>query len=132
MKYLIFSCILLSATTTFGQEFSAQDSIYIIEQLDIEPVFEGGMEKFPLFLQKNLNYPKKSRKKRIEGYIFIQFVIEKNGDVTNIKILQHLDEYCDAEAKRVIGLMPKWTPGQKNGRNVRTYFNLPLKFSLTK
>lgn len=130
MKHFIFLLLFLRAIVSNGQDASPQDSIYTFQQIDKEPVFEGGPEQFKLFLQRNLNYPKNSRKNKVEGRIFIQFVIEPNGTVSNIKILKGLDEHCNAEAIRVVSLMTKWTPGQKNGKDVRTYFNLPLKFTL--
>src|SRR5687768_10148095 len=132
MKHFILIFFFLNSIAVFSQTASPKDTIYKFEQVDKEPAFDGGQEQFKLYLQRNIKYPKESKKNGVEGRVFTQFVVEANGEITNIKILKGLDEYCDEEAVRILSKMPKWTPGQKNGRNVRTYFNLPLKFSLPK
>lgn len=106
------------------------DSVYKFENLDKEPVFNKGNGELNKFIQKNIIYPKQSKENQIEGNVYVQFVIEKNGKVTNIKILKGLDDYCNKEVVRIVNKMPRWKPGEKNNQQVRTFFNLPVKFTL--
>ena len=81
---------------------------------------------------KNITYPIEAREAGIEGVVFITFVIEIDGSISNIKVLRGIGGGCDDEAVRVIRLMPKWTPGKQNGKEVRVQFNMPIKFSFGK
>ena len=104
------------------------DTIY--EGVHIYPQFEGGMDKLPEFLSKNLVYPESARLSMAQGVVYVQFVIEKDGSVSNIEIKEGFNQACEEEAIRVVGLFPKWTPGQLNGKVVRTRLALPPVFSL--
>lgn len=95
------------------------------------PSFPGGDNARMDFLVKNLVYPKHAREAGIEGTVFVTFVIEKDGIVSNIEIIRGIGGGCDEEAVRVMKLMPKWTPGKQNGKEVRVQYNMPLKFKLT-
>ena len=94
------------------------------------PEFPGGMEAMYAYLQKEIKYPKSAINKKIEGTVLIEFVIEKDGKVTNVKPLVPLSSECDSEAIRVVKKMPKWKPGTNDGKPVRCYFNLPIRFKL--
>jgi protein TonB len=136
MKNVLIFLSLFISVSVLCQNNISQDSIYKFEQLDKKPFFEGDSEgaqaQLQLFLKNNLNYPEESRKSKIDGRLYIQFVIETNGEVSNIKILKtrekSLDEYCNKEAIRVISIMPKWTPGQKNNQKVRSSIIIPIGF----
>jgi TonB family protein len=93
-----------------------------------EPV--GGMDAIYKFLQENLRYPKEARDKGISGQVFIEFVVEKDGSIDNVKVLKGVDPDLDAESVRVVKLMPKWKPGKQKGEPVRTYFNIPIRFTI--
>jgi protein TonB len=121
---------MLTKNITHAQNNTSNDSIYNFENLDKEPVFNEGNGDLNEFIKKNIMYPKQSRKDQIEGKVYVQFVIEKNGKVTNIKILKGLNEDCNKEVIRIVDKMPRWKPGEKNNQPVRTFFNLPVKFSL--
>ena len=95
------------------------------------PSFPGGDKARMDFLVKNLVYPKHAREVGIEGTVFITFVIEEDGSVSNIKILRGIGGGCDEEAVRVTKLMPKWIPAKQRGKNVRVQYNLPYKFTLS-
>lgn len=69
--------------------------------------------------------------KGIEGKCYIQFVIDVDGSITNVELLRGFDEECDAEALRVVNLMPKWKPGKKDGKPVRVNYLIPVAFKLT-
>jgi len=81
------------------------------------------------FMVKNITYPEKAKKNNIQGTVFVTFVIETDGSITNVKVLRGIGGGCDEEAVRVIKLMPKWNPGMQRGEAVRTQFNIPIKFT---
>jgi len=95
-----------------------------------EPV--GGFDAMYAFLQENLRYPANARDKGIGGQVFVEFVIEKDGSVTNVKILTGVDPELDAESVRVVSMMPKWKPGKQNGKPVRTFYQIPIRFTISK
>ncbi len=82
------------------------------------------------FLYSKSRYPEIARQNEIEGTVYIKFVIEKDGSITNAVILRDIGGGCGEEALRVVNSMPKWTPGKQRGRPVRVQFNLPVKFKL--
>lgn len=94
------------------------------------PQFKGGMDELKRFLIKNLKYPEMTKLSGISGKVFIQFIVDQTGEITNVTILRGLDDSCDKEAMRVVNLMPKWNPGMQNGKPVSVYFTLPVTFTL--
>lgn len=94
------------------------------------PEYVGGEMALHAFIKKNLKYPKKARKKGIEGRVFVQFVVDKEGKVTKAKILKGIGYGCDEEALRVINKMPKWEPATYGGKPVSAAFTLPFSFKL--
>ena len=105
------------------------DSIYkIVEQM---PEYPGGTAKMLTFISENIKYPQSAMEKGIEGKCYIQFVIDVDGSITNVELMRGFDEECDAEALRVVNLMPKWKPGKKDGKPVRVHYMIPIAFKLT-
>jgi protein TonB len=92
------------------------------------PAFPGGEKERMRFLQQNINYPPLARQKKIKGIVYISFVVEKNGSISQPKILKGIGYGCDEEALRVINSMPRWTPGRQNGIPVRVQVVIPLHF----
>ncbi|MEE1097836.1 MAG: energy transducer TonB, partial [Bacteroidales bacterium] len=84
------------------------------------------------YIQKNLVYPEKSKAEGIEGRVFITFTIEKDGSVSNVKILRGIGGGCEEATVEMIKNMPKWKPAKQRGKPVRCQFNLPIKFELPK
>ncbi len=91
------------------------------------PEYPGGVQEMMNFLANNLTYPEKARREKIQGRVFVNFVVEKDGAVSNVNILRGIGAGCDEEAKRVVELMPNWKPGEQNGEPVRVSFNLPVE-----
>lgn len=91
------------------------------------PTFEGG---YAAYLAKNINYPAQASKMSIEGKVWVQFVVEKDGKISNVKVVKGIGYGCDEEAVRVIAAMPSWTPAKTNGRAVRLTMKLPVKYTL--
>ena len=96
------------------------------------PSFRGGQQKLFEFLGNNMVYPQEAKEAGIEGQVFVEFYIEKDGSVTDGKVLKGIGYGCDEEALRVIGLMPKWYPGKQRGKAVRVRYTLPINFNLSK
>ncbi|MBC7862520.1 MAG: TonB family protein [Bacteroidia bacterium] len=115
---------------TEDQVAETADNIYTIaEQM---PEFQGGDAAMFKFLQKNINYPQMEKENGIQGKCYIQFVVTKDGEVEDIKVLRGVPggPGCDKEAVRVVKLFPKFKPGLMNGKPVSVRYNLPIKFSL--
>ena len=115
-----------------GFRFPAEpdnDSIYQI--VDEIPQFPGGESAMMNYVSGNIKYPQEARDKEIAGRVFIGFVIEKDGSVSNVKVLRGIGGGCDEEAVRVVSSMPKWKPGIKDGKPVRVSYMMPLNFKLT-
>jgi TonB family protein len=100
----------------------------ILNVVETNPEFPGGQDSLFAFISRNLQYPSEARANGIEGRVFIQFIVEKDGSLSDIKVLRDIGGGCGAEALRIIKIMPKWIPGQSAGKNQRMRFTLPLRF----
>jgi len=98
-----------------------------VEQM---PMFPGGEGALLDFLSKNLKYPEEAKEIGTTGRVFITFVVETDGSITDVTIMRGIGNGCDEEAVRVVKSMPNWTPGKQNNVPVRVKFNLPIKFVL--
>lgn len=104
------------------------DEIFTIVEVQPGPV--GGMKAFYEFVAKNLKYPSKARRMGIEGRVFVEFVVEKDGSLTDIKVAKGIGGGCDEEAIKVISEAPNWEPGKQRGRAVRVRMIMPIMFKL--
>jgi TonB family protein len=98
--------------------------------VEVMPEPTGGLDAMYNFLQENLKYPEEARKKGISGRVLIEFVIERDGRITNVKVIHGTHPDLDAEALRVVKMMPKWKPGTQNGEPVRCFYQIPVMFTL--
>jgi periplasmic protein TonB len=112
----------------FEEEEEVVDEIFTIVENQPEPY--GGMRAFYEYIAKNLTYPASARRNNIEGRVYIEFVVEKDGSLTDVKILKGIGGGCDEEAVRIIKNAPKWIPGKQRGRPVRVKMVLPVLFKL--
>lgn len=99
----------------------------VVEQ---PPEFEGGLEAMYKFIRKNMKYPASARRMNIEGSVFVGFVVDADGKISEAGVIKGISADCDKEALRVVQMMPKWRPGKQSGRPVRVKFVLPIKFAL--
>lgn len=99
---------------------------------EVMPEFPGGEEALIKYLKKNIVYPKLASDYKIEGRVEVDFIIERDGSISNVKIRKPLGYGCDEEAMRVIRNMPRWKPGMQDGKPVRVSYMIPLKFTLAK
>ncbi|MCU0326569.1 MAG: TonB family protein [Spirosomaceae bacterium] len=103
----------------------------IFTAVEMQPSFVGGLSEFYKFLNKNLKYPSAAQRANTEGKVYMSFVVEKDGSISDVNVLKGIGFGCDEEALRVIRMMPKWIAGQQNGRNVRVKFTMPVTFKLS-
>ena len=105
------------------------DQIYgVIDGMD--PEYPGGIEAMYQFVKDNLEYPQLALENGIKGKVFLSFVVEKDGSISDVKVLRDIGGGCGLAAKRVVESMPKWKPGTQSGKPVRNTFTLPVTFVL--
>lgn len=104
------------------------DAFDVVEEM---PVYPGGMPAMMDFFNKNMKYPKEAFDAKQEGRVIAQFVVEKDGCITDAHIVKSVSPALDAEALRIVNAMPNWTPGRQNGKPVRVKYTVPISFKLT-
>ncbi|MCB0479062.1 MAG: TonB family protein [Crocinitomicaceae bacterium] len=104
------------------------DSVY--DKVEKMPEFPGGMDALIKYMQKEIKYPKEAEKNNIQGKVMIEFIVDKEGQVTHAKVLNGVDENLNNEALRVVKAMPNWTPGEDKGKKVKVKMVLPIIFKL--
>gem|GEM_PF-166644 len=113
----------------FGE--ASGEAPYEFFVLEVPPKFRGGdLEKFREWLQKRVIYPPEAQAKGIQGKVYLTFVVERDGTVTNVNVVKGVDKMLDEEAKRAIESSPQWSPGLQKGRPVRVRFSIFLNFTL--
>lgn len=106
-------------------ETPKQPEIFTV--VEEQPMFNGDLYEY---LSNQIKYPEEAKELGIQGKVYVTFVVEKDGSITDIKVLRGIGGGCDEEAVRVVKTMPNWTPGKQRGNAVRVQFNLPIKFTL--
>lgn len=114
-----------------GTGVGIDNEIYNVSGIEVYPEFVGGMKEWARFIQKNLKYPSMAMDQGKQGKVFVSFVVEKDGSVTNVTVIRGIGFGCDEEALRVISKSPKWKPGKQNGQNVRVKYTMPLGFAIS-
>ena len=115
-------------TTQTHKDTTTGDKIYeVCEQM---PIFEGGDAALLKYLTDSVKYPELAKKHGVQGRVVIGFIVEKDGSLTDVKVLRHVDIALDAEALRVVKGMPKWIPGCQDEQLVRVRYNVPVSFRL--
>ena len=109
------------------EEVVEQEIFKIVEEM---PSYPGGEQKLMEYVAKNIKYPQIARETGIQGRVFVGFVVEPDGSVSNVKILRGIGGGCDEEAVRVIKSLPKWKPGKQRGKAVRVSYQIPVLFKL--
>lgn len=109
------------------QDDTTKEVFTIVEEM---PVYTGGNEAMTEYLKSNIVYPEQAIKDGIQGKVFVTFVVDKAGAVTEVRVLRGVSEELNAEAVRVVSGMPKWIPGKQRGEFVNVQYNLPINFML--
>ena len=102
----------------------------VFEVVEEMPEFPGGVDAMMEYLQKELRYPESAKEKGIQGRVTVQFIIDKEGNVTNSKVTRSVDKDMDTEAIRLVKAMPKWKPGMQKGKAVAVKYTVPVVFRL--
>ena len=102
----------------------------IFQVVEEMPQFPGGMGEAMKFLAKNMKYPVAAQQAKIEGRVIVQFVVERDGSVSDVKVVRGVSPELDAEAIRVVSMMPKWIPGKQRGKAVAVKYTMPIMFRL--
>ena len=102
----------------------------IFQVVEEMPEFPGGMGEAMKFLAKNIKYPVAAQQAKIEGRVIVQFVVERDGSISDIHAMRSVSPELDAEAIRVVSLMPKWKPGKQRGKAVAVKYTMPIMFRL--
>ena len=97
---------------------------------EVMPQFPRGQEELYKYLSKNISYPDSLKYKCIQGKVYVQFTVEKDGNITDVTVLRGLGKGFDEEAIRAIKNMPNWIPGEQRGEKVSVKYTLPIMFSL--
>ena len=119
----------LSAQDSFVTTSKSEDSLY--EVVDIQPQYKEGQNELYKFLAQNVKYPEIARKNGIEGTVYIGFIVEKDGTLTNFRVIRGIGAGCNEDAMLVVkATQGKWKAGSIQGKNVRTKYSIPIKFNL--
>jgi protein TonB len=111
-------------------EAVVEDDNQVFTVVEQQPEFEGGYEQMMNFIRKNMRYPASARRMGVDGTVYVQFVVGKDGTINEVKTIRGISADCDKEAERVVNMMPKWKPGRQNGKPVFVRFVLPIRFKL--
>ncbi len=120
----------IAVNTPPKEEVKQQVVEKIFDVVEVPPTFPGGEGQLRAWLASNTKYPPVAEDNGIQGRVIVQFVVERDGSVSNVNVVRGVDPSLDKEAARVVRSMPKWTPGKQNGQAVRARFNVPVVFKL--
>ncbi|UXX80130.1 energy transducer TonB [Reichenbachiella carrageenanivorans] len=128
--HIILALFLTTSLSSYTSLAQGDDTVYSLA--DKQPVYPGGMAAFFRYIETNLQYPVAAQAKGVEGRVFVEYIVEKNGKISGAKILKGLNNECDQEAIRLISNTATWAPGEIDGKKVRVKMALPLHFKLPK
>jgi len=130
MLLAVFSQKLIAQTSVRNNSFGAGDANRIYTNVEEQPEYKGGMKKFYAYIGQRMTYPFKARRLGIEGKVYVQYIIEPDGRISNVEIIKGIGAGCDEEAMNVIKRSPRWNPGKQNGKPVRVKKVIPVTFRL--
>lgn len=133
LAIFFLSCLFISGQS-YGQEIEpvkpSETPVYGSDEIAAE--FPGGMDSLKHFIKVNMKYPENALKEKIEGKCYLQFVVQKDGSISNVQVKKGVVDCpeCNVEAIRIVKSMPRWKPGQFRGENVNSVYSLPISFKL--
>lgn len=125
---LLFNFLPVNAQYFNFQKPVIDDEVFLV--VEMQPHFPYGLDSLARFIRKNIQFPYESRKNRISGKVFFDFIIDKNGHLINLKLIKGINEELDREATRIMYHIPFWFPGEHNGHKMNVHYQLPIKFHL--
>jgi periplasmic protein TonB len=132
LLYTFLTLITSHAFPQSNQEDSITQSNDSVKWVRVEkqPEYPGGFGEMMKFIKKELKYPPKAKKSRIEGDVLVSFVVTREGSLSDVKTIRSLHPDCDAEAERIVKAMPSWVPGTVKNKPVFVRFNIPIRFRI--
>jgi len=121
----------LPGTDDGGGEVIGETKEQIFTIVEKMPEFPGGEDAMNSFLANNIRYPQTAKELGIQGTVYVQFIVDTYGNISNVELLRGIGGGCDDEAIRVVKKMPRWNPGKQGGRPVKVQFRLPIRFKLS-
>ena len=121
--FLIMFFMAFVSVSAYSQ---SDDEVYIMVEKRAE--FPGGQSEMLKYIQDNRQYPDEAKENDVHGKVLVRFIVERDGTLSDVKVMRGIGSGCDEEAVRVITSMPKWKPGEQGGKTVRTSLTLPVTF----
>lgn len=121
--FLIMFFMAFVSVSAYSQ---SDDEVYIMVEKRAE--FPGGQSEMLKYIQDNRQYPDEAKENDVHGKVLVSFIVERDGTLSDVKVMRGIGSGCDEEAVRVITSMPKWKPGEQGGKAVRTSLTLPVTF----
>lgn len=118
--------VLLTDVVQHAEALQNQEQVFMV--VEQQPEFPGGFDAFRDYMRSNIKYPAAAQKNGESGTVYVTMIVNKDGSISDAKVLRGVSQSLDAEAVRVISQMPAWKPGTQNGKTVRVRFNIPVKF----
>ena len=131
-KFIIMALMAVFGLTTVSAQKTvvAQKNQKVFDIVEQMPEYPGGQAALFEYLSKNIKYPADAEKKKVEGKVFVTFVVDADGKITDVSLMRKVFPSLDAEAVRVISAMPNWIPGKQKGQVVRVKYTVPIMFRL--
>ncbi len=127
---LVFACNQGENAFENSEKSVVINDLTVYDSVEVMPQFPGGVMELKKFISQNVKYPAEAANEGIEGKVFVQFVVNQEGGIEQVKVTRGVDPALDAEAVRVISSQPKWTPGENSGHKVKVQFTIPISFKL--
>jgi len=135
LKFIVFSVLSILAVNIYAQSQPMKPEMIVDELLlppdSIPAQYPGGYDELYKFLQNNFKFPERTGVWGYSGMVIVSFTIEEDGSASNFKLEKELVDWLDEEVLRVVKMIPKWIPAQKNGKNIRSKFMVPVKFDIS-
>ena len=131
-KFIIMALMAVFGLTTVSAQKTvvAKKNQKVFDVVEQMPEYPGGQAALFEYLSKNIKYPADAEKKKVEGKVFVTFVVDTDGKITDVSLMRKVFPSLDAEAVRVISAMPNWIPGKQKGQVVRVKYTVPIMFRL--
>lgn len=120
--------VLIACTKVEGSDPVVMAQEEVLKVAEVMPEFPGGMDSFMEYMMEHIKYPESQKESGISGQVFVSFIVGKNGEVRDAKVVKSLNEDFDQAALQVVADMPHWTPGQNDGKNVAVQMTLPVSY----
>ena len=130
MKHIFIIGLLLSGSCSASAKVSERTVVADSSRKNTGEVMPSCPYDLVEYFQKNLHYPDKARRKKIDGRVLVGFVVSVDGSICDVKVVNSVNKILDKEAKRIVSAMPPWSPGTKNGVPVKVFYKLPVQFKL--